>query len=259
VAVTTRARLAWSHAGPRQRAALALFIGLAVVHLVAQLAGASRLVDRSQWLLMPALALVVAVWTARPRTRRVRLVLVALGFSWLGDTVPDLVPDAASFLVMIGFFLLAQVCYITAFVPGARRSPILRRPLRAWPYALVFVVLVVLCARGAGPVLGPVIVYGACLTAMAVLATGLGRIGGVGGAIFFVSDSLIALGAFADGFHLPVAGFWVMSTYLVGQGLLAVAVLDEDRDRRGTVTATEPGQPTAWTGAGSGTPEESLR
>lgn len=258
MAVTTRARLAWSHAGPRQRAALALFIGLAVVHLVAQLAGASTLADRSQWLLMPALALVVAVWTARPRTRRVRLVLVALGFSWLGDTVPDLVPDDASFLVMIGFFLLAQVCYITAFVPGARRSPILRRPLLAWPYGVVFVVLVVLCAHGAGPVLGPVIVYGACLTAMAVLATGLGRIGGVGGAIFFVSDSLIALGAFADGFHLPVAGFWVMSTYLVGQGLLAVAVLDEDRDRRGTVTATEPGQPTAWTGAGSGTPEESL-
>ncbi|PVU81844.1 lysoplasmalogenase (plasmid) [Cellulomonas sp. WB94] len=207
---------------------------------------------------MPALALVVAVWTARPRTRRVRLVLVALGFSWLGDTVPDLVPDDVSFVVMIGFFLLAQVCYITAFVPGARRSAILRRPVLALPYALVFVVLVALCAPGAGPILGPVIVYGACLTTMAVLATGLGRVGGVGGAIFLVSDSLIALGAFADGFHLPVAGFWVMSTYLAGQGLLAAAVLVEDR-RRESMTTDEPGQPTAWTGAGSGTPDPSLR
>jgi uncharacterized membrane protein YhhN len=258
VAVTTRAQAAWSRANPRQRAALALFIGLAVVHLVAQLAGASTPANRSQWLLMPALALVVVVWTARPRTRRVRLVIVALGLSWLGDTAPDLVPDDASFLVMVGFFLLAQVCYITAFLPGARRSAILRRPVLVLPYALVFVVLVVLCAPGAGSVLGPVIIYGICLTTMAVLATGLGLVGGVGGAIFLVSDSLIALGAFAHGFHLPVAGFWVMSTYLVGQGLLAVAVLGEDRDRRGTVTATEPGQPTAWTGAGSGTPDPSL-
>lgn len=258
MAVMTRARRLWSGSSPRQRAALALFAGLAVVHLGAQLAGASSLAGRSQWFLMPALALVVAAWTARPRTRRVRLVLLALGLSWLGDTVPDLVPEGVSFLVMVGFFLLAQICYITAFVPGARRSSIVREPARAWPYALAFVVLVVLCAPGAGSIIGPVIVYGACLTMMAVLATGLGRIGGIGGAIFLVSDSLIALGAFAGGFVLPVPGFWVMSTYLVGQGLLAVAVLVEDRDRRGQLT-TASGQPTAWTGAGSGTPDPSLR
>jgi len=259
VAVTTRARVLWSHANPRQRGALVLLAGLGVVHLGAQLAGASSLTDRSQWFLMPALALVVAAHTARPRTRRVRLLLVALGFSWLGDTVPDLVPDDVSFVVMIGFFLLAQVCYIAAFVPGARRSAILRRPALVLPYVLVFVVLVALCAPGAGAVLGPVIVYGACLTTMAVLSTSLGRIGGVGGAVFLVSDSLIALGAFADGFHLPVAGFWVMATYLAGQGLLAVAVLDEDRDRRGSGATAGAGQPTAWTGAGSGTPDPSLR
>ena len=177
MAVMTKAQRLWSGSSPRQRAALALFVGLAVVHLGAQLAGASSLAGRSQWFLMPALALVVAAWTARPRTRRVRLVLVALGLSWLGDTVPDLVPEGVSFLVMVGFFLLAQVCYITAFVPGARRSSIVREPARAWPYALAFVVLVVLCAPGAGSIIGPVIVYGACLTMMAVLATGLAVLG----------------------------------------------------------------------------------
>ena len=261
MAVMTRAQLSWSRANLRQRAALGLFVALSVVHLAAQLAGASTLANRSQWFLMPALALVVAVWTARPRGRRVRLAGVALGFSWLGDTVPDLVPDDASFLVMIGFFLLAQVCYITAFAPGARRaSPVLRRPLLVLPYAVAFVVLVVTCARGAGSVLVPVIVYGACLTTMAVLATSLGRLGGLGGAIFFVSDALIALGAFADGFDLPVAGFWVMSTYLAGQGLLAVAVVAQDRARRRAETTSQgPAQPTAWTGAGSGTPDPSRR
>lgn len=162
---------------------------------------------------------------------------------------------------MIGFFLLAQVSYITAFAPGARRaSPVLRRPLLALPYAVAFAVLVVTCARGAGSVLVPVIVYGTCLTTMAVLATSLGRLAGVGGAIIFVSDALIALGAFADGFDLPVAGFWVMSTYLAGQGLLAVAVVAEDRARRRAETTSQgPAQPTAWTGAGSGTPDPSRR
>ena len=123
MAVTTRAQRLRSRGNPRQ-VATPLFVVLAVVHLGAQLAGASRVADRSQVLLMPTLALVVAVWTARPRTRRVRVVLVALGFSWLGDTVPDLVPHDVSFVVMIGFFLLAQVCYIAAFAPGARSGPV---------------------------------------------------------------------------------------------------------------------------------------
>jgi uncharacterized membrane protein YhhN len=260
VAAMTRAQLAWSRANPRQRAALVLFVALTVVHLAAQLAGASTLANRSQWFLMPALALAVAVWTTRPRGRRVWLAGVALGFSWLGDTVPDLVPDDASFLVMIGFFLLAQLCYITAFAPGARRSPVLRRPLLALPYVVAFTVLVLTCARGAGSILVPVVVYGMCLTTMAVLATSLGRIAGVGGAIFFVSDALIALGAFADGFDLPVAGFWVMTTYLAGQGLIAVAVVAEQRaQRRAETTSEGSAQPTAWTGAGSGTPDPSRR
>ena len=59
---------------------------------------------------------------------------------------------------------------------------------------------------------------------MAVLATGLGWVAGIGGALFFVSDSLIALRAFAD-VTLPAHGFWVMLTYIVGQTLLVLAVV----------------------------------
>nr|WP_077138333.1 lysoplasmalogenase family protein [Flaviflexus massiliensis] len=58
---------------------------------------------------------------------------------------------------------------------------------------------------------------------MAILATGLGAYATVGAIIFPVSDALIALRAFAD-FTLPVHGFIVMLTYVLGQSLLIYAI-----------------------------------
>ncbi|UKJ64615.1 lysoplasmalogenase [Cellulosimicrobium cellulans] len=208
---------------------------LTLVHLAAQLAGASTLADTSQWFLMPLLA--VCLWLATRRrdgdgparrSRLVRLALVALGFSWLGDTAPDLADGDAAFLVMVGFFLCAQVTYAVAFWPY-RAGSVLRRPLALAPYLLAFLVLVAACAPGAGSLLVPVVVYGACLVLMAVTATGVDRLAAVGGAVFLVSDALIALEAFAPWYALPAHAFWVMLTYLVGQVLLVLGVLRRER------------------------------
>lgn len=213
----------------RRSAVLALtgFGVVTVVHLVAQLADADTVVNVSQWLLMPLLAATLVLATDAPRSRLVRVVLVALGFSWLGDTAPDAFDGDAAFLVMIGFFLLAQLAYITAFLPYRNRS-MLRRPAVAG-YALVIALLVAACAPGAGTLLGPALVYGLCLGAMALLSTGLGRIAGIGGALFLLSDAMIALGAFADWFSPPAEGFWVMLTYIGGQTLLMYGVLTAER------------------------------
>lgn len=205
--------------------ALVAFVGISVVHLAAQLAapdGAAA--AATQILLMPLLAWVLAAGTRAPRGRLVRWTFVALVFSWLGDTLPKLAGGDASFLLMVGAFLVAQLAYCAAFLPLWRASIVGRLPLLLLPYAAVLVTLVALCGRGAGGLLLPVVVYGLALTAMAVLATGLGWGAGVGGAIFLASDSLIALHAFAD-VSLPAQGFWVMLTYLVGQGLLVLAVV----------------------------------
>jgi uncharacterized membrane protein YhhN len=196
---------------------------LSVVHLVAQLVGAGGVARITQWFLVPVLAAVV--WfatTGAPRGRLVRLALVALGFSWLGDSVPGLVSGDARFLAMVGLFLCAQVVYAVAFWPWRHRS-VLRRPALVW-YLLAFGALLVSCAPGADGLLVPVIGYGLCLTLMAVLATGVNRWAAVGGALFFVSDGLIALDAFAGWYDPPVAGFWVMVTYLSGQALIAAGV-----------------------------------
>ena len=81
-------------------------------------------------------------------------------------------------------------------------------------YVAAVVALVLACVGGAGALLVPVLVYGACLGTMAVLSTGVNRVTAVGGALFLVSDGLIALDAFAPGFDLPGQDFWVMSTYV---------------------------------------------
>jgi len=204
---------------------VAVFVVLVLVQLSAEWTGAQDVARVAQWLLMPTLAAVVASATRWPRGHLVTWVLVALGFSWLGDLVPSLVGDDAAFVVMVGFFLLAQVAYVVAFAPHVRRSVVYRRPLLLLPYAAVLVGLVAACAPGADSLLVPVAIYGGVLTAMAVLATGLGRLATVGGAIFLLSDSLIALDAFVPSWDLAEQGFWVMLTYVVGQGLLASAVI----------------------------------
>lgn len=207
------------------RLALLGFGLLALVHLTAQLVQpGGPTADLTQVLLMPLLALTVAL-RARLDRRLVQLTLAALFFSWLGDSVPRALAGDASFLAMVGCFLLAQVAYALAFWPH-RADSVLGRPWLVAPYVLAGVGLVWWCADGAGPLLVPVIVYAAVLAVMAVLATGLGPRGAVGGALFLVSDGLIALRAFAD---VDLAGhhFWVMLTYVTAQVLLVDAVLQK--------------------------------
>lgn len=209
------------------RPSLALFalLGtvLALVHLAAQALHAQGTADLTQVLLMPALAAVLWTATRAPRPRLVRLALLALALSWAGDTLPRFVDGQAQFLAMLGSFLLAQLVYALAFLPRWRRS-VLTRPPRMLPYVAAVVVIVGLCAPAASALLPAVIVYALAICAMAVLATGLGRLGAVGGAVFVVSDALIALNTF-EVLALPAHSVWVMATYIAAQVLLVLAVI----------------------------------
>lgn len=236
------------------RRALILVGLVTALHLGGRLSGMVVLADLTQMLLMPAVAAVLWWGTAdAPRGRRVRLVLLALFFSWLGDTVPRFVAADPSFLVMACCFLVAQVAYSLAFWPS-RRSSLLTRPLSLVPYVLVAALIIVLCAPAAGALLPLIAVYAAAIVTMAVLATGLGRRAGAGAAIFVVSDALIALEAFGV-LALPAQDVWVMSTYMAAQLLLVLAVCtaarppgdapgcsDAPRMIRGASRGTQEGQ-----------------
>ncbi len=85
----------------------------------------------------------------------------------------------------------------------------------------------------------PVLLSGACLGTMAVLSTGVNLPTAVGGALFLVSDGLIALGAFASGFALPLEAFWVMATYIGAQALIVAGVLREQARAGAAPTRTD--------------------
>lgn len=223
------------------RAAAVALAMLAALHLSAQLGHEAGWARATQVLLMPLLALALWCATTAPRTRLVRLVVVALGLSWLGDTAPAAFGGDTAFLVMVGCFLLAQLVYVAAFWP-TRGAGVARRPLLLVPYAVAAAALVAACVPGTpGPLLAAVVVYGVCLVAMAVLATGVHPLAGVGGAVFLVSDAMIALGAFTDWFAPPASGFWVMLTYVAGQSLLVAGVLARSSSQEpGSGTGAKP-------------------
>jgi uncharacterized membrane protein YhhN len=211
---------------------LGLFVAVALLHLGAQLSGGADVADATQVLLMPVLAAVLWLQSAAPRGRLVLLTLVALGLSWLGDSAPKLTDGDAAFLAMVGFFLLAQVAYIVAFWPYRTNSVVYQRRPLLLGYVAAVTGLVAACVGGAAGMLVPVLVYGALLGTMAVLATGVNLLTAVGGALFLVSDGLIALDAFAAGFDLRAQGFWVMATYVAAQSLIVAGVLRETSTTR---------------------------
>ena len=63
------------------------------------------------------------------------------------------------------------------------------------------------------------------LTATAVTAGALGWRLGLGGALFFVSDTMIAVWDIAGRPAPPLPGLWIMSTYILAQYLLASGAL----------------------------------
>lgn len=208
--------------------ALVALIVVTLVHLAAQATAPSgMLADLSQVLLMPLLAWFLVTSTPNPKSHLVRLALVALAFSWLGDTLPRFFGEGdAGFWWMVGFFTLAQIAYAAAFLPFVGRSIIRTRP--TWLVLPVAIAGALLFLTLDGNVVSPVMPYVVAILLMAVLATGLDRVAIVGAIIFVLSDGLIALGSLA-GVELPLHGVWVMLTYVLAQTMLIAAIAHEDR------------------------------
>ncbi|NKX93197.1 lysoplasmalogenase [Sanguibacter hominis ATCC BAA-789] len=211
---------------------------VSIVHLAAQLTDRDGLADVTQVMLMPTVAGWLAARTSgAPRPRIVRRFLLGLGFSWLGDTAPRFLDGDAGFLAMVGFFLVAQVVYASAFWPLRQGSAAVRAPWSLLAYAAALAMIVALCAGEAGPLLPALLVYAGALVTTSVLAWGAGPVAGVGGVVFLASDAMIGLRAFAPSFDPPQEGFLIMSTYIAAQVLLAHAVAQHAQPgRAGTRT-----------------------
>jgi uncharacterized membrane protein YhhN len=186
---------------------------------------------------MTALGMPVLIMFFRSAYRRSdwlrRLISLALVFSWLGDVF------GFTLLLKIIFFFVAHIFYIIAFWPY--RDRLRRHPLLLAGYGLAVLALLAVVAPPAGPLAPAVVAYGILIGAMAVLATGVHRLSGIGAAIFLVSDTMIIMNAFLlPGF--PQAEFLIMATYLTAQLLIILGVL---RNRKATAAARRPGHETS--------------
>ncbi|MFC9510243.1 lysoplasmalogenase [Streptomyces sp. NPDC057002] len=210
------------------RLLLAAFGLAAAVDLVSLAAGFDAGHTVAKPLLMPLLAL----WAALRQAPR--LLLAALLFGWGGDVL--LLSDAEpAFLAGMGSFAAGHVCYLVLFrTYGSRNAvPRARAVLLALGYGAALVTTVALLWPDLPADLRvPVAGYSLLLTAMAYgSATRLGLYAGLGGALFLLSDTLIATGV-ADWPQLPRPDFWIMLTYIAAQALLAGGTLGALNARR---------------------------
>ena len=213
---------------------LIAYLVLSLLHLIGEQIAAEMLILITKPLLLPLLAL----WFWQQTKEHVGAVrtflILGLLFSCGGDTLLMFVEHGPKqenfFLLGLGSFLIAQLCYVVAFVKYPRLGEGL---VAKFPFlVLLFLgywywVLDSLWGGIPAPMRLPVAIYALAIVAMALMALNLsGRIasnffwglfGGV--ALFVLSDTLIAFNKFGD--PVPYARLSIMITYLAAQLLIA--------------------------------------
>jgi len=186
-------------------------------------------------LLMPLL--MVYFWlNVRPRTDAfVRFMLVALGFSWLGDLLMLFQDQAIFFVLGLGSFLAAHIAYIGVFTrkqEGKKTVGLVGRNfLWAAPIMIYGFGLYLWLYPSLNGMMVPVCLYAVAICGMLIAAVNRQtfvsylsfRYVLLGALLFVVSDSMIALNMFDE--PINNASFWIMMTYGLGQWLIVTGVL----------------------------------
>ncbi|MBV8667224.1 MAG: lysoplasmalogenase [Burkholderiaceae bacterium] len=212
-----------------------LTAGIALAAVVATLSAGSH--SAFIWLhylckpLATLLILALAWKTAAPISLRYRkLIAAALILCACGDSFLMLPAEAYAygFVSGLGSFLIAHLFFLRAL---SSDSTLFGKPLAPCVYGLLSALNVAILWDAIPAALhGPVLAYVGCLTAMAAQAASRAldlrnagsRRAALGGALFLLSDTLIAY----DRFHqpLPAAELWILGTYYLSIYLLARSV-----------------------------------
>jgi uncharacterized membrane protein YhhN len=175
------------------------------------LAGAGQ--DRQRWLTKPLLMPLLMAGSDRGSWR-------ALALGGAGD-VALLGSSDAAFTAGLGCFLAGHAAWIHALRQRPGGGRLRSRPALAAPYLAAFGALNAYLWPRTGKDRLPVVAYSTALLAMALTALDSGSTRtAAGGAIFLLSDTMLALEKFA-GLHLPAHEGLVMATYTTAQALLA--------------------------------------
>lgn len=175
-------------------------------------------------------------FSVKVKSRFTNKVIFGLFFSLLGD-VSLLFTSLNSYYFLIGLtaFLIAHLCYISAFyLDSTNTIPVARRHMT--PIFLVFGFSCFVFYFNLLPYLGklsiPVLVYAIIITLMAITAAlRFGKTSWhsfslilIGSIMFILSDSLLAYNKFVVNFEL--ASLLVMVTYMIAQFLIVMGTVD---------------------------------
>ncbi|MGW6281380.1 lysoplasmalogenase family protein [Kribbella sp. NPDC055071] len=197
----------------RGRRLLTAFWGTTAVQVAAVAFDVKILKQASKVSLMPLL------WSWSRANDAPPLLQAAL----LASAAGDLLLETDLQLAGIAAFAAAHACYLAVFLADpAQRS---WRVLAA--YAALWAALIAVLAPGLGSQRIPVGAYALLLTATAIASRWHNPRSGLGGALFLISDALIAMRL--SGRDFPGRGALTMSTYAIGQYLLTSGVTQSRR------------------------------
>jgi uncharacterized membrane protein YhhN len=198
-----------------------LFGVFALLNIIASGAEVKLLEQVTKPFLLPLLAL----WVWSVQRWASKGLIVALLFSAAGDIALN-IEGELWFLTGMGFFFCAHLAYITIFLKAGARP----KALVVAGYALFLAAALAWLWPGLGGLAIPMTVYALALTTTAVLSASFTWRTALGGALFLLSDLLIAV-RIAGTAELPADGAWVMLTYCAAQFLLATGFVGHLRTR----------------------------
>lgn len=151
------------------------------------------------------------------------VILIALVFSWFGDTFLMLQGKNALFFILgLASFLLAHIAYIFAFKKfhtALSTSAVIITSVMFFGYSIL---LSYMLWSGLGEMKVPVILYAAVLTVMGIFGViknfRVSNMVVIGALLFILSDSMIAYDKFVEPFNS--SRFLIMSTYISAQFLI---------------------------------------
>lgn len=174
------------------------------------------------------LAILVLIWNLEHPTNKKKFLLGAVLFSVMGDFFLAAKFINNYFLLGLGSFLVAQICFILTFIQNAK----LKLHLFIYPIAMGLIVFGYIYPNLPKEMIIPVAIYMLAIASMAWRASA--RTANkkslwqttLGGYLFLISDGLIALTHFGN-LPVPYAQLWIMITYYAAEYLLVKGSMEE--------------------------------
>lgn len=213
-----------------------LLLVIVAVELYGRITGNIRM----EYPVKPLIMIWMAIYFLLHRQKQLltRPVLSAFFFSWMGDIFLMFSHrNELFFFAGVGGFFLAQLSYIYIFArfrEAGGRGYLQNNPVVGFLFLGYLAGIFYLLNPGLEGVMKPVLlVYGLSLIGMSMMALNRkGRVNRasfllvfIGSVLFVLSDSMIALDKFYR--DLPLAGFWIMVTYISAQYLIMRGLLLE--------------------------------